>query len=165
MKRLRLFLLVALTLSLLFVGCSREARSAEELLCGICASLSMPAGQIYLSGAEEGSENFLSSETAQAIYGAEAETVLDLVEDFAIYLSAAGAPREAAVFRCYSSSDTDTVAALFLERVDAIKVLLKDSGAAELAAGAEVTVRGRYVVMVVCDDAEATKDAVTAGFQ
>lgn len=165
MKRLKVFFLVILSATLFLGGCERETLSAEEMLCDICISLSMPVGQIYLSGSEEGSENFLTLDMADAMYGAEAEKVLSLVEDFAIYVSGVGAPREAAVFRCYSRSDTDTVAALCLERIDAINVLLKDSGAAELVSGAQVTLRGHYVVMLVTDDAEAAKDAVRSVFR
>ena len=160
MKKLRGVLIALLSVALILCGCERDRRSAEELLCEVCSSLSMPAGRIYLSGAEEGNENFLDIETAKALYGTDAESVLSLVEDFAIYVSAKASPCEAAVFRCYSASDTDTVAAICLERVDMIRILLKDIGAARLADGAQVAIRGDCVFLLIVEDHEAAKKAI-----
>lgn len=164
-RRFKIFFALMLSLTFLFVGCVGESRSAEDMLLEICSSLSMPAGKIYFHAAEEGSENFLSVDTAEVMYGEDAEEIFALVEDFAIYVSEIASPREAAVLRCYSSSDTDSVAAMCLERVDMIRVLLKDSGASELAQGAQVTVRGHYVVMIVTDNAEAAEDAIRSAFR
>ena len=164
-RRFRMFFALALSLTVLFVGCAGEPRSAEDMLLEICVSLSMPAGRVYFRAAEEGSENFLPVDTTEVMYGEDAEEIFALVEDFAIYVSEIASPREVAVFRCYSSSDTDSVAAICLERVDMIRVLLKDGGASELAQGAQVTVRGHYVVMIVTGDAEAAEDAIRSAFK
>ncbi len=152
MRLLRIFFAIVLSAGLFLCGgCARSDNSAENLLCEICASLSLPAGRLYLRGADEGSENFLSLDTMSVMYGNEAENDFAVIEDFAIYVSEVALPCEVAVFRCYSSSDTDTVAAMCLERADMIKVLLKDTGLAELCEGTEVVVRGHYVVMLVTD--------------
>lgn len=161
MRIFRMLLIIILIIGIaLFNGCAARDSSAQEILSRICLSLSLPAGRIYLCGADEGSENFLSPDTACVMYGKEAENDLKLTDDFAIYLSSFALPCEVAVFRCYSSSDTDTVAAMCLERADMIKVLLKDTGAAELCEGAEVVVCGHYVVMFVTDTPEIARDAV-----
>ena len=83
-----LFCLALIFSVCLLNACSRHNRGAEDILYEICASLSLPAGQTYLAHTEEGGEHYLSSDTAQSLYGAESvENTFPLIEDYAIYIS------------------------------------------------------------------------------
>ena len=140
-------------------SCSKAQKSAEDILYRICASVELPAGSTYLSQAEEGEENYLSPDTASALYGARAlEEKLPLVEEYAIYL-AASAPCEIAVFKCRSRSDTDGVAEMCLERADALGALMKGTALDGLYGQARVTKHKKYVVMILCEDHERALDA------
>ena len=86
------------------------------------------------------------------MYGDEAERGFALLEDYAIYLSSFSVPYEVAVFRCRSTSDTDTIAAMCLGRIDAMRVLLHDTEYAKVLEKARVTQNGRFVIMVAADD-------------
>ena len=130
------------------VGCSDERR-AEDMLIDICSELELPAGETYLCGAEEGSEGYLPEDTMGFMYGKDAKERFSLLEDYAIYISSFAAPYEVAVLKCRSVSDTDTLAAMCLERADCLKVLLRDTEYAELARGARIYTEGRFVVMIM----------------
>ncbi|MBQ7383952.1 MAG: hypothetical protein IJV72_04085 [Clostridia bacterium] len=148
-----LFCLALIFSVCLLNACSRHNRGAEDILYEICASLSLPAGQTYLAHTEEGGEHYLSSDTAQSLYGAESvENTFPLIEDYAIYISSFAEPCEIAVFSCYSRSDTDTVSAMCLARADEIAVLLK--GSEGEYPSAEITTYKKYIVMLLCEDTD-----------
>ena len=134
---------------LLLPSCSRRGASAEELLYKICADAELPAGKTYLCSAAEGDAAYLSPDTAETLFGADSvKEIFPLIEDYAIYISTA-IPQEIAVFRAYSRSDTDALAAMCLSRIDTLSVLLNGTS---LAADSEIIKRGKYVIMLFGND-------------
>ena len=129
------------------LGCSEPGKSCSEELDVLLSGQPRPAGVIYLYGAEEGDESYLSPETACALYGEDADVLISLCADYAIFLSELPNPFEAAVFRCYSASDCDRVAAALLARIDEIKIALRDTELAGAYDTAEVRISGRVVTM------------------
>ncbi|MBO5415262.1 MAG: DUF4358 domain-containing protein [Clostridia bacterium] len=152
-----IFCLVLLLPLCLLPSCSASDKRAEDILYRICESLSLPAGQTYLSEAEEGSDSYLSENTAQSLYGeSHTKRTFPLIEDYAIYISSFAEPCEVAVIKCYSRSDTDAVAEMCLERADEISVILKNTDYA--ARRAKILTRGNYVVMLLCEDSDKAAD-------
>lgn len=129
------------------LGCSEPGKSCSEELDTLLSGQPRPAGVIYLYGTEEGDESYLSPETACALYGEGAGDLLKLCGDFAIFLAERPNPFEAAVFRCYSASDCDRVAAALLARIDDIRITLRDTELAGAYDTAEVRISGRIVTM------------------
>ena len=161
MKRVFLFFACALISLYLFSCSSYGGGSAEDILYKICDELELPSGGTYLASAEEGSERYFSDGLIEVLYGKDAkEECFSLIEDHAVYLSGFAAPYEVAVFKCFSRSDTDTVASMCLERADMLAVVLRDTDFASLSQNAIVQIRGRFVIRVVADDPEIAKDIV-----
>ena len=161
MKRI-IFAFVCVWLTVSLVACSTgSGRSAEDILYEICNDMELPAGSTYLSAAEEGSEKYLSDHLIESLYGKKAkEENFSLIEDYAIYLSSFAAPYEVAIFKCFSSSDTDTVASMCLQRADVLAVVLRDTGFSYLSERVNVTVRGHFVVMLVAEDIDLAEEVV-----
>lgn len=146
-------------------SCAPKANSAEDILRCICASVELPAGQTYLSLSEEGEKNYLSPDTAEALYGSDSlEEDFPLIEEYAIYI-AASAPCEIAVFRCRSRSDTDDVAEMCLERADMLGTLMKGTALDELYGQISVTRHKKYVLMILCNAPVQALDAARAALK
>ena len=141
-----LFVLFAV-ISLSLFACSSPQASCKEELSALLLGVELPAGETYVFGAEEGDAEYLSPEVARSLYGDSAEDALSLCEDFAIFISARGAPFEAAVFRCYSASDCDRVAEMILSRIGDMQILLRDTEFAGIYDTAGIDIRGRIVTL------------------
>ena len=147
---LQILMVIILSLAILFGALScRQSERAEDMLYRICTELELPSGETYLKSAEEGSTGYLDQSMINTLYGKEGASVFLLIEDYAIYLSSFAVPYEVAVFKCYSRSDSDSVAELCLERIETLKVILRDSEHFELVQRARVEIKGRYVVMKI----------------
>ena len=145
-------LLLCVFLAFSAAGCGKN-ESAQDILYRICADSELPSGTTYLSGVPEGSSSYLSTDTAEVLYGEEAaDEVFPLVKDYAIYLSSFAEPYEVAVFECYSRSDTDEVAKMCLERAETLKVSLRGTQYSSIAENAKVEISGKFVIMVVAGD-------------
>ena len=82
---------------------------------------------------------------------------MDSVEDAAFFL-AYSAPFEMAVFLCASASDTDGVSRMCTKRLEALKSTYTTSDSTEsipALENARIVVRGRWVILCVCEDPEA----------
>ncbi len=139
---------ICLALILCVSSCG-ERESAEDILYRICADSELPSGETYLRGAEEGSAGYLDASVIKSLYGEDGEAAFLLLEDYAIYLSSFAAPCEVAVLVCYSASDTECVAELCLERIETLKVILRDTEFFDVMQRASVTIKGRTVVMKI----------------
>ena len=157
MKRVHKILALGLCV-LLLSSCLSEQKSCEDIALRLCDELKLPVGQMYCCGKEGTSLRELPSDTMSVMYGANAKDVFELIEEYSIYLCAAGAPYEVAVFKCYSSSDSDSVAALCLGRADALSVLLRGTEYADIARNSAVCVKGKYTVMVIAPDPEKAEE-------
>ena len=162
-KRLACPLLCLLLCLACLVACQRTPPSAEAILSSLMeeADGSLPTGSVYLSRAEEGSNAYPSPSLLRAMYGETAEEILGLTEDYAIYLSSRAFPAELAVFRCYSASDADRIAALCLNRRDDLQVALRGTAWEARSDSVWVVGRGRFVVMGFAENgAELQKEAL-----
>lgn len=147
-----LMLMGALVVS--FVGCGRNQQGVEEILfalSGACAEL--PDGECYVFGSEQGTA--LSDGEREDLYGADSDGIFAAVEEYAIYVSSFPVPCELAVFRCYGRNDAHRVAAMCMERVEMLRVALRGSEWESWVGEARILCRGRMVVMIVGEDAEA----------
>ena len=150
MKRFILIVVSVLFLAVSLVSCKGESRSAEEMLSSLMADTQgLPAGEIYVKGAKEGESAFFSQSLCESMYGARAAELLTLTEDFAIYMASVVAPYEIAVFKCYSATDAEKLAALCRKRAEELRVLLSKTEWRELCDSAKIKVDGRIVVMTV----------------
>lgn len=110
----------------------------------------LPDGFTYLKSAEEGDDNFLPSSTISILYGSDSQNnEFTLIEDYAIYISSFAVPCEIAVFKCYSSSDTQIIASMCLERISSLSFLLQESDFRMLVDNAKVEIYGKFVVMTM----------------
>ena len=144
-----LLIVIVLLICLILCACGEAQKSCSEELFSLIADFSLPLGVTYAHGAEEGGPGYLSPETSRALYGEGAEELLALCEDFAIFISERPTPFEAAVFRCYSASDSQRIVAMLLSRVEDIRIALRDTGLAGAYDSAEIEIRGRVVSMRV----------------
>ena len=158
MRRITAFVL-AFTAVCLLCSCA----SVEAVSCGdaIAAGLSViggeACGQIYLANAEEGSLEYFSEELKLLIYGEHgAERILSRLEDHALYVSSRE-PSEISVMLCRTRGDTVETAALCLERADTVKVALRGTEWSEQSENIIVSVKGRYVITVFCENARAVE--------
>ena len=157
-KRLLAFLMLSI---LLFSACSREQSVCPEqvLLSLTEAEIGLPAGQIYLSGADQTQASYLSPEMIATLYGqGEPPWQLSLIKDYGIFLSTAQHPCEFAVFLCYSHSDTDQVAAMCQARLNALCIHYKDTSYQAYTQNARVAIMGKYVLLLISSDAEHALD-------
>ena len=145
------FVLFTLILFLIFSLCScTDTRSCEEILFSITnEKSSLPYGNLYLKSAEEGDVAHIPDSTLTTLYH---EGVLEyeftLIEDFAIYLCPK-APCEIAVFRCYSATDTELIAAMCLKRIDMLNVLLEETPYKDIPKNAKIQIKGKVVSVVM----------------
>jgi hypothetical protein len=110
---------------------------------------------LYSSLATEGEKKYFSEEQKKDMFGEKrAHECFALVEEYAIYVSTCEI-KEIAVFKCYSSSDTDIVSAMCLERADALSVVLNSISALDKKQKAHVEIHGDYVLFSFADRSEA----------
>ncbi len=155
LQGLGIFFLIGCCALPCLAACKRQELGAEDILYELkaeCAEL--PQGRVYLSGAEEGEDSFLSPSLIRSLYGEEGEENLARTEEYAIYLSSFAAPYEIAVFQCYSSQDADRIVALCLSRSDEIRVGLRETTYEKLSDCVRIVSKGRYVVMMITEESE-----------
>lgn len=157
------FVLPLLILTLILIataGCvpKNSASPAQALDAMLGTESPLPAGRIYslspAKTAEVPSDSLLA-----ALFGSSSSLppAMDSVEDAAFFL-AYSAPFEMAVFLCASTSDTAGVSRMCTKRLEALKSTYTTSDSAEsipALENARIVVRGRWVILCVCEDPEA----------
>lgn len=144
-------------IALLSVGCKGRqdgfAQSvAQELLARSGENLRRVT--VYEGSASEGYASFMPRAERERMYGrGRVEECFGRIEDYIIYISS-DAPGELALFKCFSRSDTDIVAAMLLERADALKVALRNTPYSQKSREISVRVKGKYVMMAFVDEPE-----------
>ena len=118
----------------------------------------LPDGVLYDSAAEEGSDGYCSVSLRQSLYGEAAEETFALVEEYAVYVSSFILPIEMAVFRCYSATDAHRVEAMCLNRGETLRIALRGTELEALSDSVRILCRGRYVVMILAENAEVVED-------
>ena len=164
MAEIKRLLILIISFALLFsaFGCGKKSAGAKEILDEILKDFSiLPTGDFYLAGAEEGGENYLSSDMIKTLYGDEAESdAFEAVEDFAIFLSSRVFPFEVAVFRCVSASEAARVYLMCKNRAELLGVLLRGTEFASLAEDIFVIKSQNFVVMGVSDKPDLLEKAI-----
>ena len=153
--RLMIYTLTFTLILMSLCGCARPEPPPEQVLLALTeAEIGLPAGQIYLASAGKEEASYLSPDLISALYGkGELPWQLSLIEDYGIFLSITQHPCEFAVFRCYSRSDTDLVAAMCHERLDALCAHYGETEYERYTEQAAVAVIGKHVLLLVSADA------------
>lgn len=134
-------------------SCGTRAE-ARDVLCELLASASLPRGVIYSSDAPEGGTGRASASFLASLYGEDALShEFGRLESFAIYSSARMELCEVAVFACLAASDADLVVKMCRGRVERLERYATTTG--KEAPQMRVWVRGRWVFMAVCGEADA----------
>lgn len=158
MKRIIAFVL-CMIFAFLCCSCSRQSDEAcFDILCELLQAVNGEIGgdeTLYSSSAEEGELGYFSDELSCTLFGEKWVTeCFPKIEDCALYISVREI-EEVAVFRCYSRSDTDIIAAMCLERADKLKVAQRSISNDDLTQTAHVEIRGRYVLFSFMSRSEA----------
>ena len=159
-RSLSVFLLV---MCMLLVGCSSQKNiSCERVLSHVLADMAVNTernGQVFLLSADEGQIEYFPDQTKMLMYGENSlKNCFPKIEDCAIYVSA-HILEEVAIFKCYSSSDTDEIVKMCLERADMIKVSMKGSSWQEKTEKIRVTVHRHFVVFSFTDDSQEIEES------
>ena len=159
MKIFSRFVLVVLALLFALSSCGKKERGASDVLCEVLSKIEkLPSGSFSSAGAVEGSEEYLSENLCITLYGERSlRDVFPLIEDFSIYMCSFEYPFEVAIFKCYSRSDTDSVAQMCFLRGDVFKVLLHSEGVNDV--DVMVAQKGRFVFMYIGREIEEASRA------
>ena len=156
MKKL-LALFVCLCACFSLCSCGGES-SSLDILCELLAMGKYGTeGEacVYSSAAQEGEVGYFADELKIILYGEKrAAECFPLVEECAVYISP-NKLEELAVFKCYSRSDTDSIAAMCLERADSLSVALNSIDSLNKNQKAHVEIHGRYVFFSFIDQSES----------
>ncbi len=140
---------VAILLAVL-VSCG-DRRNTEDILFNITKRFDdLPDGNVYLSSATEGSENFLSASVIKSLYhdGAD-EYEFSMIEEYAIYISSFAKPSEIAVYKCYSRSDANLIASMCLKRIEKLSIMLAGTAFSEIPLRADIDIKGHFVIVTM----------------
>ena len=140
-------------------SCGGQRRSEELLSSLLEVSGELPEGEIYRSEAEVGGEGYLPPTVREVLYGAEAEELFSLLENYAIYVSSFASPCEIGVFVARSASDAPRIAAMCLERRDTVSVLLRQMGMGDRMEAIRIVHKGKTVIMGLTDKPDAFERA------
>lgn len=133
-----------------FCSCSTAEQNALEAVSQIIEKTKgLPAGVIYRREAKAGEDGYFSEAVMRSMYGEGSQAVFDLAEDFAIYTSSFAKPYEIAVIVCYSRSDTDTAAKMFIKRQELLRVAFRTGENRSLVDSASIEISGRTVIMKI----------------
>jgi hypothetical protein len=149
MRKFSRFVLLVFAFLFALSSCGGKEKSTSEMLEAVLSEIEkLPEGSFIREGSVEGSDEYLSEDLCTTLYGERAVSdVFPLIEDFAIYLCSFEYPFEVAIFKCYSRSDTDSVAEMCFLRGDVVKVLLHSEGINDVSL--RVARKGRYVFMYI----------------
>lgn len=164
----RLALLFVIAGCLLVTSCSRRPpATAEAVLDPMCEAMGEGAnGVVRMRSVSPDSPMYLTDALLSALYGSAARGWLDaeggdtpLINDAALFLSAAKIPYELAVFRCSDTRGTAMAAALCRARLDVIRRAWQGSEWASELENSVVAVEGEFVLLVVAADSDAVLEA------
>lgn len=168
-----LCLALCLALCLFFTGCTAKSNATAHALVLAAANTesALPAGDIYVLPASHSlralntdaplntSVREADTPLLSAAFGAGGGTQLPaaldgMADDGAMRFSTAASPCEFIVLHCVSRTDTAAVATLLHGRLDILRRQYRGTDHEALLERAEVVVIGKYVLLLVCSDAE-----------
>ncbi len=168
-SRVILCLVLSLTVLLTAVSCAPKSPAASEVLSAMCETQkSLPAGKRYVRSAPRDGEGLLSSELFAATFGTQANPPeLELITDAALYLCYSDST-ELCVLLCQSADAAASVAKLCRHRLDLLS-RYRNPDSEESSSSSDsspvldtsgvLTVRGRWVVYCLSNDADAAMRA------
>jgi hypothetical protein len=173
-----LFLLLFSMLPL-FCGCApRQPTGTLEVLNAMLAAATPPASDVYLlprantADIPEGNVRIADAALLLAAFGNDESGISQdaskqiwelspfVTEEGVMCFPTAASPSEYIVLRCISRSDTDAVAALLLQRLDALRREYQGSDVQQLVENGRVVVIEKYVLLIVSDDPQ--RDLIAA---
>lgn len=154
MKKYIAFVLVFL---LALCSCSQNVEEDTfDILCELLAysGENREEAALYSSSADIGEFGYIDDGIKTTLYGERCDKdYFPLVEEYSICLFERQAG-EVALFKCYSRSDTDTIAQMCLERADLIKVMLNGTEHEEKSRAIRIEIHGRYVLFSFSDHSD-----------
>ena len=157
MKRIAAIFLTVLTVTASLCSCiEKEPRPCLDVLSAMTESeIDLPAGKIYSSIAEKGSDKYLPESLTSALFGnGSAPSLSSDWLDCALFLSLNEHPCEFAVIYCRNRDTALDTAKLLNSRIDAVKIQ-KGNEFPDILNQARVTVIGNYAVMAISTDSES----------
>lgn len=137
------------------VSCGANNKPCIDILNEITDGVEkLPAGKIYRSQSEAGTDGYFTDSMRNAMYGEDSERYFSLMEEYALFASSSGVPCEIAVFKCYSATDARSVEFMCRNRAQLLVVALNGTGFSELCDEISVIREGRYVVFVMAEGYE-----------
>ncbi|MBR2926584.1 MAG: hypothetical protein IKC31_03280 [Clostridia bacterium] len=156
MYRRSLVLLLCLVCLFLSVGCAGSPSSAREVLAALQKEQApLPAGACYHLLTPSDQAEHLSDALLASLFGeTEPPVAMSEVEDAAFFFAYNGSC-ELLLFRCKSVRGRDRVAQMCLARLSYLQGVHPDQASEALQNGS-VTVRGRWVLLCISPQHEAT---------
>ena len=156
MKRIAAIFFVVIFTVLTLASCQeRKAVPCRDVLAHMMdGEINVPAGKIYSSKAESGSDEFLPDSLTSALFGnGSMPKITAGWLDCALFLSLNEHPCELAVVYCQDRDTALDTAKLLNIRIDEVKKQ-KGEQYAQMLDSAKVTVIGNYAVMAISTDSE-----------
>ena len=157
MKRIAaIFFAFIMLLPALSSCAQKETSDCRTILVAMTeAEIDLPAGRIYSSKAEEGSDEFLPDSLTSALLGGGCMPELrESWQDMAFYLSLNDSPCEFAVIYCRDNDTAIDTAKLLNARIDAVRTDKKDEKYSKMLDSATVAIVGNYALLIISSDTE-----------
>lgn len=152
-----------------FVSCSKEMPSTSSVLSNIIGcEIGLPSGNIYLSDAPEGSENYTDSSLIAALYGeGNSSKPIESSEwiEFAIFLSNTNHPCEFGVFLCNSSKSATDTSKMLCRRLDTLRNSWSDTTYSDYTDNASVIVSGNFCFLLISSDIKQSRNAALSAIK
>ena len=131
-------------------SCQRVNKPCARMLEEIMSDTEMlPAGNVYSSQCEMGSDRYFPDSMRKTMYGEDSDRWFSLMEEYALFVSSSGIPCEIAVFKCYSATDARSVEFMCLNRAELLRTALRGTGFSELCDRIYVEREGRLVLFIM----------------
>jgi hypothetical protein len=157
MKRIAAIIFALILLLPALTSCAKKktAECISVLLAMTEAEIDLPAGRIYSSKAEEGSDEFLPDSLTSALLGGGCMPELrESWQDMAFYLSLNDSPCEFVVIYCRDNDTAIDTAKLLNARLDAVRTDKKGEKYSKMLDSATVAIVGNYALLIVSSDTE-----------
>ncbi len=144
---------------LLFCGCTAQGATPYAVLCSLQETQQeLPAGACYVLSAAPDEETYPTESLLAVLFGnGSLPAAFEEIEDGAFFFSYSDSC-ELAVFRCKGSRGREAVTKMCLDRLQYLKSVHPDRES-EALQSATVTVRGKWVLLCICEDPDATARA------
>ena len=133
-------------------SCQRVNKPCARMLEEIMSDTELlPAGNVYSSHSEVGSDRYFPDSMRKTMYGDDCDRWFSLMEEYALFVSSSGILCEIAVFKCYSATDARSVEFMCLNRAELLRTALRGTGFSELCDRISVMREGRVVLFIMAE--------------